>query len=86
MLTWEKKMKRKRKVKKEKGKITKDMTFAEVVSKYPEVTRVFLRYGLSCAGCPIAMQETIEQGAVAHGLDVNKLIEELNEAVKAKKK
>ena len=86
MLTWEKKMKRKRKVKKQKGKITKDMTFAEVVSKYPKVTKVFLRYEMHCIGCPIAMQETIAQGAVAHGIDVNKLVEELNKAVKAKKK
>jgi len=76
----------KKKNKKITNKITEDMTFAEVVSKYPEVTRVFLKYGLSCAGCPIAMQETIAQGAEAHGLDVKKLIEELNKAVKAKKK
>lgn len=74
-------MKRKRKVKKQKEKITKDMTFAEVVSKYPKATNVFLKHSMHCIGCPIAMQETIEQGAKAHGIDVKKLVEELNKAI-----
>lgn len=69
---------------KQKGKITKDMTFAEVVSKYPKVTKVFLRHEMHCVGCPIAMQETIEQGAKAHGISVKKLVEELNKAISKK--
>lgn len=63
------------------NKITKDMTFAEVVSKYPKATKVFLRHEMHCVGCPIAMQETVEQGAKAHGISVKKLVEELNKAI-----
>jgi len=73
---------KKQKKPKQKEKITKDMTFAEVVSKYPKTTNVFLKHSMHCIGCPIAMQETVEQGAKAHGIDVKKLVEELNNAVK----
>ena len=34
--------------------------------------------GLFCGGCPMAQFETIESGAKAHGVDVDKLIKELN--------
>lgn len=63
---------------KEKEKITKDMTFAEVVSKYPKVTKVFLKHEMHCVGCPVAMQETIEDGAKSHGIGIKKLVEDLN--------
>lgn len=66
---------------KEKGKITKGMTFAEVVSKYPKVTKVFLKHEMHCIGCPVAMQETIEDGAKSHGISVKKLVEELNKVM-----
>jgi len=71
--------------KKTEGKITKDMPIGEVVSKYPETADVFIKHGLHCIGCPIASLESIEQGAKAHGIDVKKLIDDLNKAVKKKK-
>lgn len=67
-------------------KITKNMTFAEVIGKYPAVVPVFLKHGLSCIGCPFASMETIEQGAKAHGIDVEDLLKELNEHTKEKEK
>ena len=41
---------------------------------------------MACMGCPMAMQETIEQGALAHGIDPKKLVEELNNKIIKKKK
>lgn len=64
-----------------KKKITKDMTFHEVLSKYPKTTKVFLKHGMHCIGCILASGETIEQGAKAHGIDTKKLIEELNKSI-----
>ena len=61
--------------------ITKDMTIQEVVQNNPETIRVFLEHGLHCIGCSVARYENIEQGALAHGIDVNRLIEDLNAAV-----
>lgn len=64
--------------------ITKDMTFKEVLEKYPETVKVFLEYELHCIGCPMSALEKIEQGARAHRIDVNKLIEDLNKVVEEK--
>ena len=65
------------------NKITKEMTFGEVLGKYPQTVETFFRYGMHCFGCHIAVEETIEQGAYAHGVDVDQLIKDLNETVAA---
>ena len=62
-------------------KITKHMLIADVAQKYPETFDVFVRFGLHCVGCHVAAFETVEQGAMAHGIDVNDLVKELNLAV-----
>lgn len=64
--------------------ITKDMTIAEVVEKYPNTVDVFIRYGMGCLGCPATQFENIEQGAIVHGIDIDQLIDELNKADKEK--
>ncbi|MGB7060864.1 MAG: DUF1858 domain-containing protein [Candidatus Zixiibacteriota bacterium] len=61
--------------------ITKDMTFGVVLKKYPHTVKTFFQYGMHCFGCHLAVDETIEQGAMAHGVEVDKLIEDLNKAV-----
>lgn len=64
-------------------KITKNMKIEEVLRKYPETAEVFVKHGFHCLGCIAASFESIEQGAVAHGIDVEKLIKDLNKAIKA---
>jgi hybrid cluster-associated redox disulfide protein len=61
--------------------ITKEMPIGEVVQKYPQTIEVFLKHGLMCFGCAIARFENVEQGAMAHGINVDTLIEDLNSAV-----
>ena len=61
--------------------ITKDMPIGQVVQKYPKTVEVFLRHGLMCFGCAIAQYENVEQGAVAHGIDAEALVKDLNAAV-----
>ena len=63
-------------------KITGDMTFGEVMAKYPKTQGVFMKHGMACCGCAFAMQETVEQGAMAHGIDVKKLLDDLNKIIK----
>ena len=75
------------KQKQEKGKITGKTTFAELLSKHPDTAELLFSSGLHCIGCPMAQQETIEQGILAHGLnkkDVEKVIEEINEKISKK--
>lgn len=59
-------------------KITRDMGIMEVVSKYPEAANVFAAFGMGCLGCAAAHFESIEEGALAHGMDVDALMEALN--------
>ncbi len=61
--------------------ITKDMPIGQVVEKYPETVPVFLQHGLMCLGCAVARFENIEQGATAHGINVDALIKDLNAMV-----
>ena len=65
-------------------KINKKMNFNEIMQNFPEATEVLLDKGMHCIGCPMAMQEILEEGALAHGLDVNVLVKELNESLKSK--
>lgn len=69
-------------------KITRDMTFGELIQQFPDAAPVLANYGLHCIGCHIAVIETVEQGAKAHGLSeeqIDSMIEEMNsKAVAAK--
>ena len=61
--------------------ITKDMSIMEVVTNYPDTVPVFMQSGMGCIGCAAAHFENIEQGAAAHGLDIDLLMAALNAAV-----
>jgi hybrid cluster-associated redox disulfide protein len=68
-------------------KITKAMSFGEVISRHPETAMIMMNHGLHCVGCHAAAYETIEQGAKAHGMtekDMEKMIREMNEAIAKK--
>lgn len=66
--------------------ITKDMTIEEVVNQYPESMMVFMKHGLHCVGCHVSAFESIEDGAIAHGINVDALVDDLNKVAQAKKK
>lgn len=63
------------------SKIKKNMTFAEITQKYPEVGEVLIKKGLHCIGCGMALYETLEQGAIMHGLNPDKLVAEINKKI-----
>jgi len=60
------------------AKVTKDMTFNQVLNLSPKVAGVLAQFNLGCVGCMGAQRETLEQGALAHGLDVNEILTALN--------
>jgi hybrid cluster-associated redox disulfide protein len=61
--------------------ITKDMTVEEVIRRFPETALVFSRYGVPCAACSAAQEDSVEQSAALHGLDAQQLLAELNRAI-----
>jgi hybrid cluster-associated redox disulfide protein len=66
-----------------KKKITKSTPVGEAITSNPKAVTTFLKHGLGCAGCPLATSETIEQGALSHGLSkkaLSNLLKELNKS------
>jgi len=63
------------------AKITPKTKLNEILNKNPKAAEILFEAGMSCIGCPMAMQETLEQGCLAHGMDkkdIDKLIGRLN--------
>ncbi len=58
--------------------ITKEMSFSEAMAVNPKAGEIFHKYHMGCVGCIAAVFETIEQGANAHGIDVEALMKDLN--------
>jgi len=64
--------------------ITKDMSIVEIVQNVPEAAEILMNAGMGCLGCAAAHFENIEQGAMAHGIDIDALMDELNAVAKDK--
>ena len=76
-----------KKNKKSNSKVTKKMTFMEIIEKNPDSAGVLFERGMHCIGCGMAAYETLEQGAMAHGINPDEIVEELNKrSSKGKKK
>ncbi len=75
----------KKNTKTKKELITKKMKFSEIMKKYPEVTESLFEKGMHCIGCVMSQFETLEQGALMHGMDPDELVEEINKKIKNKK-
>ena len=70
-------------------KINKKMTFQEAMMVSQTSGLIFLKYGLHCIGCHMAADESIEDGAKAHGLkdtEINAMIKEINDILAGKDK
>lgn len=61
-------------------KVTKDSTIAEVLRQNPKTAQVLMRHGMHCLGCATATGESIAQAAIAHRIELDTLLKELNEA------
>ncbi|MDR1194524.1 MAG: DUF1858 domain-containing protein [Peptococcaceae bacterium] len=61
--------------------ITKEMAITDIVINYPEVMPVFQDYHMGCIGCMAAQFENLGQGAEVHGIDVERLVADLNAAI-----
>lgn len=66
-------------------KITKNAKINDILRDNPKAGEILFESGLSCFGCPIAVDETLEEGCIAHGLDSNEIIDKLNKLNKKRK-
>ena len=58
--------------------ITKEMTIGEVLLIDRDTAPIMMEYGMHCMGCPVSQMETLEEGCIVHGTNVNELVERLN--------
>ena len=65
-------------------KITENMLLSDILDMDPDPTDVFLRHGLNCLGCPGAQSESLKEAAEGHGINLTKLINDLNEYLEGK--
>ena len=58
--------------------ITKQATIEEIISSCPEAVKFFNDLQMNCGSCFAVKFDTLENGALMHGMDVNDLITRLN--------
>jgi len=64
--------------------IDKDMKIEDILRQYPQTIPVFRQLGLDCIQCQLSQFESLENGAKVHGMDLQSLLAELNNAIEAK--
>ena len=62
--------------------INKNSTIKEILSSYPEAKKFFNEREMACSSCFAANFDTLEKGALMHGLEANTLVDELNNFLK----
>ena len=63
------------------AQITKDTIIGDILDIAPETAPIFLSIGMHCLGCPSSRGETVEQACMVHGVEVEKLLEQINSAM-----
>jgi len=62
-------------------KITRKTKLNEITEKDKKAVETLFKLGLGCMGCPMAMQETLEEGCLAHGMsekEIDELVKKIN--------
>ena len=62
--------------------IHKNSTIKEILSAYPDAKKFFNEREMACSSCFAVNFDTLEKGALMHGLEANTLIDELNNFLK----
>lgn len=64
--------------------VSKDMIIYDILQIDSNLAPVLMGAGMHCVGCPSAQGESLEEAAMVHGLDADKLVDALNEYLTAK--
>ena len=63
--------------------ITKTTMISEILENAPQAMPAFQSIGMHCMGCAMASGENVEEACAAHGVDVDKFVEKVNEFIAA---
>ncbi|MFA5051454.1 MAG: DUF1858 domain-containing protein [Patescibacteria group bacterium] len=63
--------------------ITGDILMGELMARYPQVAGLLMERGFHCIGCAVSPYESLESGAAVHGLELESLLKDINEFIRA---
>ncbi len=69
-------------------KITPKTKMSQLLNEKPEVSEILFESGMGCCGCPMAQEETLEQGCKAHGMskeEIDEIVRKINASSQNKK-
>ena len=69
--------------KKKEIEINKDIVIGDLLKVMPQAAEVLMRSGMHCVYCPSAINESLEEACMVHGIEVEELLEELNKQIAA---
>ena len=58
--------------------VTKDMKIGELLMMDRSAGAILMQNGMHCVGCPSAAGETLEEASMVHGMDIDKLLSDIN--------
>jgi len=56
----------------------------EVMRRWPQTMRVFIKHGMHCIGCPIACFHTVEDACREHAVNLSRFLADLRDAAGAR--
>lgn len=65
-------------------KVTKEMTIGELLMMDRSAGMILMQNGMHCVGCPSAAGETLEEASMVHGMNCEKLVNEINAYLESK--
>ena len=68
------------------AKVTKEMIISDILKLDRGTVPILLNAGMHCLGCPSSSGESLEDACTIHGIDVDKLVDELNAYLESKQK
>lgn len=60
------------------AQVTKDMLIGEILMIDRGIGAILMQSGMHCVGCPSSAGETLEEASMVHGMDIDKLISDIN--------
>jgi len=64
--------------------VNKDMIIADILQIDIGIAQILMAAGMNCVGCPAAKGETLEEASIVHGMDVGKLVDDINAFLEGK--
>ena len=61
--------------------VVKETVIADIMMNAPDSVPLFQEIGMHCMGCALATGENVEQACMAHGVDVDDFLKNLNDFI-----